>query len=108
MEPYRFHVLVCNDKFGCTAAGGDSVVKKFRELLAAKNIKADVKVNRMSCTMTHAHFGSVAVIIFPDGVWYGKVSENDVEEIVNEHLLNGRIVERLFYRSLDKISDQAI
>lgn len=101
--PIQHHVFVCTGK-SCSAV--DSAAVKFaferellsRQLLFGKEKKG--KNPRGSIVVTEC--GSVgfcaigaAVMVYPDGVWYAQVREGDVAEIVEEHLLNGRVVERL-------------
>jgi (2Fe-2S) ferredoxin len=101
--PIRLHVLVCGGK-SCTNAGSAEVKEalerelKARELLFGKAKKG--KNPRGSIVLTEcASVGfcavGAAVLVYPDGVWYAQVRAADVPEIVEEHLVGGRIVERL-------------
>ena len=90
----RSHVLICGGT-GCTSSGSKKIQDAFVENLAANGISDEVKIVQTGC------FGLCAlgpvVIIYPEGTFYSKVTVNDVKEIVEEHLLKGRIVERLAY-----------
>ena len=90
----RSHVLVCGGT-GCTSSGSQAVQKAFTENIEAYGLSEEVKLVQTGC------FGLCAlgpvVIIYPDGTFYSRVTPEDVKEIVEEHLLKGRIVERLVY-----------
>ncbi len=95
MELARAHVLVCGGT-GCTSSGSGKIIKKFEDSLAEKGLSEEIKVIQTGC------FGLCAlgpiVIVYPEGAFYSMVQEDDVEEIVEEHLLKGRIVKRLLYK----------
>ena len=90
----RAHVLVCGGT-GCTSSGSKAVQTAFEENIAAFGLSEEVKLVQTGC------FGLCAlgpvVIIYPDGTFYSRVTPEDVKEIVEEHLLKGRVVERLVY-----------
>ena len=90
----RSHVLVCGGT-GCTSSGSKAVQDAFSENIKAFGLSEEVKLVQTGC------FGLCAlgpvVIIYPDGTFYSRVTPEDVKEIVEEHLLKGRIVERLVY-----------
>ena len=90
----RAHVLICGGT-GCTSSGSLSIQKAFEENIAANGLTEEVKLVQTGC------FGLCAlgpvVIVYPDGTFYSRVTAEDVKEIVEEHLLKGRPVERLVY-----------
>jgi (2Fe-2S) ferredoxin len=101
--PIQHHVFVCTGK-SCSAVESAEVKAAFeRELLARQILFGKEKKGKNpqgSVVLTEC--GSVgfcaigaAVMIYPDGVWYAQVRAGDVPEIVEEHLVNGRVVERL-------------
>jgi len=95
MPLYRAHVLVCGGT-GCTSGGSDKIYDAFLKEIEAQNLKDEIQVIRTGC------FGLCAegpiVIVYPEGAFYSKVADSDVKEIVEEHLLKGRIVKRLLYK----------
>lgn len=103
LAPIRQHVFVCNGK-SCSAAGSAEVKEAFMRELNARGLmwgKAS-KGRNPSGSVVLTDCGSVgfcaigaAVLVYPDGVWYAQVRPADVAEIIEEHLLNGRVVERL-------------
>ena len=90
----RAHVLICGGT-GCTSSGSKTIQKAFDDALVANGLTEEVKIVQTGC------FGLCAlgpvVIVHPDGTFYSRVTAEDVEEIVKEHLLKGRVVEHLVY-----------
>ena len=91
---YRSHVLVCGGT-GCTSSNSPQIIETFENEIKAKGLEDEVKVIRTGC------FGLCAlgpvVVVYPEGCFYSEVKVEDVPEIVEEHLLKGRIVQRLLY-----------
>ena len=94
MELYRSHVLVCGGT-GCSSSGSAKLIERFEEQLKEKGLDKEVKVVRTGC-FGLCEAGPV-VIVYPEGTFYSRVKEEDVDEIVSEHLLKGRKVQRLVY-----------
>jgi len=101
--PIRHHVFVCSGK-SCSAVGSAEVREAFEQELKTRGIlfgKAKKGKNpNGSVVLTEcASVGfcaiGAAVMIYPDGVWYAQVRASDVPEIIEEHILRGRVVERL-------------
>ena len=92
---YRSHILVCGGT-GCHSNNSANILKAFNEELAKAGIAADVQTVQTGC------FGLCAVgpvvIVYPEGAFYSCVTVEDVPEIVSEHLVKGRFVERLLYK----------
>ena len=90
----RAHVLCCGGT-GCTSSGSPKIQAAFESEIQKQGLADEIKVVQTGC------FGLCAlgpvVIIYPDGTFYSNVTEGDVAEIVSEHLLKGRVVERLVY-----------
>ena len=91
---YRKHVLVCGGT-GCTSSGSMGIIKKLEEELKKNGIENEVKVVKTGC------FGLCALgpimIVYPEGSFYSMVKEENIPEIVSEHLVKGNVVERLLY-----------
>ena len=90
----RAHVLICGGT-GCTSSGSQKINEQFVASLEKYGLTEEVKLVQTGC------FGLCAlgpvVIVHPDGTFYSMVKPEDVDEIVSEHLLKGRVVERLVY-----------
>ena len=91
---YRSHVLVCGGT-GCTSSGSGKIIETLHEEIKKNGLESEVNVVKTGC------FGLCALgpimIIYPEGCFYSMVKVEDIPEIVSEHLLKGRIVERLLY-----------
>ncbi|MFW6294365.1 MAG: NAD(P)H-dependent oxidoreductase subunit E, partial [Halanaerobium sp.] len=92
---YRSHVLVCTGT-GCVSSGAKTLKEKMEEELAAKDMSGEIKIVETGCH-GFCEKGPI-MIVYPEGVFYCEVSEDDVAEIVEEHLLKGRTVERLLFK----------
>jgi len=91
---YRSHVLVCGGT-GCTSSGSLKVIETLNSELKAKNLETEVCVVETGCHGLCA-LGPI-MIVYPEGTLYTMVKPTDVPEIVEEHLLKGRVVTRLVY-----------
>ena len=91
---YRSHVLVCGGT-GCTSSHSNEIIEALESELKAKGLENEIKVIKTGC------FGLCALgpimIVYPEGCFYSEVKVEDVPEIVEEHLLKGRMVKRLIY-----------
>ena len=100
MPPFRRHLFVCTNvrppghpKGCCAEKGSEAVRDAFKEQVAKRGLKGSVRANAAGCLDACEH--GVSCVVYPDNVWYGRVTLQDVDEIVEEHLVNGRPVERL-------------
>ncbi len=91
---YRSQVLICGGT-GCTSSGSMKIADKLEEEIKKNGLADEVKVVRTGC------FGLCALgpimIVYPEGTFYSMVKIEDIPEIVEEHLLKGRVVTRLVY-----------
>ena len=91
---YRSQVLICGGT-GCTSSGSVEIAKRLQKEIDKNGLTDEVMVVRTGC------FGLCALgpimIVYPEGTFYSMVKEEDIAEIVSEHLLKGRIVTRLVY-----------
>ena len=101
--PIRLHVLVCGGK-SCTNVGSAEVREAFaRELMARELLFGKAKKGKnpqgsivlTECASVGFCAVGAAVLVYPDGIWYAQVQAADVPEIVEVHLIGGRVVERL-------------
>jgi len=101
--PVRYHIFVCTGK-SCSAADSPQVKETFeRELKSlgilfgnqkkGKNPKGSVVLTE--CASVGLCAIGAAVLVYPDGVWYAQVRAQDVAEIIDRHIINGQVVERL-------------
>src|ERR1051325_3124501 len=97
---YERHVFVCTnrraaeDSRGCCAAKNSEEIRAMLKVaVKAAGLSARVRINGAGC-LDFCHFGA-CLAVYPENVWYGRVTKADVEEIVREHFVNGRPVMRL-------------
>ena len=92
MDLFRSQVLICGGT-GCTSSGSPELIRLFEEKIKAAGLEKEVKVVRTGC------FGLCAmgpiVIVYPEGAFYSHIKAEDVDEIVSEHLVKGRVVRHL-------------
>jgi len=104
MKFYRSHVLICGGT-GCTSSGSARLIKKFEEELARVGLSDEVQVVRTGC-FGLCELGPVC-IVYPEGSFYARLTEDHIPEIVEEHLLKGRICTKYLY-SKSVTEDKAI
>jgi (2Fe-2S) ferredoxin len=100
---FRQHMFLCinrrNNARSCAGSGSerllDYIKKRARDMGISSTL--DLRVNRSGCLGRCEH-GPTAVV-YPDGVWYHYETRADLDEILEEHIGNGRVVERLRIRS---------
>ena len=102
----RSHVLICGGT-GCTSSGSKVLMSTFEEELKKQGLEDEIKIVQTGC------FGLCAlgpvVIVYPEGTFYSHVKKEDVAEIVEEHLLKGRLVDRLVYKDVaEEVKDAAV
>ena len=105
--PFAKHVFVCTNrrpdgvpKGCCASKGSDDIRLAFKKELDARGIKGAIRANAAGCL--DACEQGVAVVVYPEGVWYGGVTLADVPTIVEEHLVEGRPVERLLMKRVER------
>ncbi|MCM2333497.1 MAG: (2Fe-2S) ferredoxin domain-containing protein [Anaeromyxobacteraceae bacterium] len=103
---FTHHVFICENKRpdgdqrgSCCARGSEAVRQAFKDELARRGLKGQVRANAAGCLDACAL--GPAVVVYPEGVWYGGVKAEDVPEIVERHLQGGVPVERLRLRELE-------
>ncbi len=94
MNLVRAHILVCGGT-GCTSSGSEKLISEFETQLSRVGMADEVKVVKTGC------FGLCAlgpiVIVYPEGAFYSRITPENVKEIVDEHIVKGRIVKHLLY-----------
>jgi (2Fe-2S) ferredoxin len=102
---YRHHVFICinqrpagHPKGDCASKASRDVFQKFQEEVEKRQLWESVAVNGTTC-LGPCNLGA-SVVIYPEGTWYGQVTPKDVEEIVEQHIVGGKPVERLLLTNL--------
>jgi (2Fe-2S) ferredoxin len=90
----NLHVFVCTTvgRHHCGGLGSEKILLRMRDELERRGL-THVRTTRMGCNQQH-HQGPI-LVVYPDGVWYGNLRVDDVDDIISEHLVGGRPVERL-------------
>lgn len=98
-QKYKKHIFVCTNqrpegaRVCCGEQHGLALTAAFKKAVKDNGLLATVRAQRAGCLET-CELGP-SVVVYPEGVFYGRVQLSDVEEIVREHIMNDRIVERL-------------
>jgi (2Fe-2S) ferredoxin len=100
MAPYDRHLFICcnqrppdHPRGCCDPEGSELLQKAFKKALAERGLNRRVRANKAGCLDQCEHGPNV--VVYPDGVWYGGVTEADVVDIVESHVIGGRPVDRL-------------
>lgn len=100
---YRTHVMICGGT-GCTASGSKKIQEALAEELKKKGLQDEIKIVQTGC-FGLCELGPI-MVIYPGDVFYSHVTVDDIPEIVEEHLLKGRVVERLVHK--DEVTNQKV
>ncbi len=100
MPKFEKHIFICtNQRDGghprgsCDPNGSGELHKLFKSAMSKRGLKSRVRANKGGCLDQCEH--GPTVVVYPDAVWYGGVTAADVDQIVDEHIIGGRPVERL-------------
>ena len=100
MPAFERHVFVCHNsrpacapRPSCTADGVSALHAELQQRVKAAGLAGRVRINKAGCLDQCEH--GPTVVVYPEAVWYGHVQPEDAAEIVAEHLVAGRPVERL-------------
>jgi (2Fe-2S) ferredoxin len=100
LATFHKHIFVCTNqrepgsaRGSCTLDGKGELHQRFKQAIGDAGLKATVRANKSGC-LDQCEHGPV-VVVYPEAVWYGFVQVEDVAEIVSEHIVAGRPVERL-------------
>ncbi len=101
MDIYKKHVFICTSGKTCPLEGADEVLDAMRREIASRGLKKEIRINKSGC-LDQCGNGPVAVV-YPEATWYAHLTPADAIEIVEEHLVNNRPVERCFYDGRGRI-----
>ncbi len=97
---FEKHIFICtnqrppdNPKGCCAAKNSEAIAAKFKEELHKRGLKGKMRANKAGC-LDMCELGPT-VVVYPEGVWYKQVKLEDVEEIIDAHLIGNKPVERL-------------
>ncbi|HLC42516.1 MAG TPA: NAD(P)H-dependent oxidoreductase subunit E [Methylomirabilota bacterium] len=93
---YQIHVFVCTSGETCPTQGDtEKYVKILRAGVGEANRKTEIRINKSGC-FSQCGNGPM-IVVYPENVWYHRVQESDLPEILESHILGGKPVERLLY-----------
>lgn len=100
MKRFEKHIFICENlrpeghPRGCCGRKGSAAIReKFKSRLKELGLNSSIRANSSGC-LDACEFGPT-IVIYPEQVWYGHVTEEDVEEIIQSHIIHGKPVERL-------------
>jgi len=100
MARYQRHIFVClnerppgHPKGCCLAKGSAEVRDHLKAELTRRGLSAVVRANNAGCLDACEH--GATLVIYPEGIWYGRVVREDVEEIIDRTIVNGEVIQRL-------------
>ena len=96
-QPFEIHIFVCTSGGTCPHQGSAGVHAYLKEAVAKAGLKGKVRVNNSGCLDQCGHGPNL--VIYPENIWYSHITREEAEIIFREHILGGRPVERLFFRS---------
>lgn len=100
MAPFDRHLFICcnrrepgHPRGSCDPEASDALQKAFKKALAARGLNGRIRANKAGCLDQCEH--GPTVVVYPDAVWYGFVTEADIADIIDRHLIGGSPVARL-------------
>jgi len=100
MKKYEKHIFICENrrpdghiKGSCAEKGSEEITLLFKKRMAELGLNKENRVNSSGC-LGACEFGPT-VVVYPEQIWYGNVSVNDIEEIIQSHIINNVPVSRL-------------
>jgi (2Fe-2S) ferredoxin len=112
MPSFHRHVFVCTNeraadhpKGCCKARGGVDVRDRLKSELTARGLSKLIRANNAGCLDQCEH--GVTVVVYPEQVWYGHVTVDDIPEIVDKHLVHGEVVTRLLLPDQPHLGERA-
>ncbi|MCK6605401.1 MAG: (2Fe-2S) ferredoxin domain-containing protein [Ignavibacteriaceae bacterium] len=107
MKKYKKHIFICENKREeghprgcCHSRGAEEIKEAFKNKIKLAGLASSIRANSTGC-LNNCELGP-SVVIYPEGVWYGRLKPDDIDEIIEKHLKNDEIVERLLMENIEK------
>lgn len=111
MPSFARHVFVCineraadHPRGSCKLKGGVDVRDRLKAELKTRGLSKTIRANNSGCLDQCEH--GVTIVVYPEQVWYGGVTVDDIPEIVEQHLIGGKVVERLLLPDQPHLGDR--
>lgn len=111
MKRFEKHVFICNNsrpaghpRGCCFDKGSKELLDEFKKKVAGVGLNKKIRVNLSGCL--DACEQGIAMVVYPEQVWYGNVKKEDIDEIIQSHLINNQPVERLELKEQDINNDK--
>ncbi|MEE9591108.1 MAG: (2Fe-2S) ferredoxin domain-containing protein [Thermodesulfobacteriota bacterium] len=104
MKSYRLHVFVCQGK-RCSGRGSERLLDALKEMVSSEGLKDEIRISKSGClkvckeTDTEGEL-CPTVVVYPEGVWYRNISRDNIGDLFEEHIKNGRVMERFLHFKL--------
>lgn len=96
MSIFKKHVFVCTSGKTCPSQGSEQICIDMKNMISDLGLKKEIRINKSGC-LGQCGDGPI-VVVYPEAVWYAGVQHDDIKEIVDQHLLNDQVIERLHYK----------
>ena len=100
MSLYRKHVFICenmrddtDERGSCGQKGGSHFREILKNEIKRRGLKRKIRINKAGCLDTCKQ--GISMVIYPQGIWYGKVAIDDIPEIIEKSLLQDEVIQRL-------------
>lgn len=98
MSQFKKHVFICTQgPYCCFDGDTEAIFERMKRQVGACGLNEEVRINRAGCLNQCGH--GPMLVVYPEAIWYSGVQADDVDEIVNEHLVDGQVVERLCFHA---------
>jgi len=101
---FKHHVFICENlrdsadpKGSCAAKGSPAIRAEMKKQIKERGLRGVVRANQSGC-LDACEYGP-SVVVYPEGIWYGGVKPEDVKEILESHIIDGKPVERLLIQN---------
>lgn len=109
MSMYEKHIFICENEreaqnpLGCCASkGAKEITAELKKLCAEAGVKNKIRINKAGC-LGQCSKGAV-MVIYPQGIWYQNVTNNNTKEIFQESIINNNVIEKLVLK--EKTNDK--
>jgi (2Fe-2S) ferredoxin len=96
---YKHHAFICTNLSNCAQHDPEKIQKYLKSRIKELGLKTEIRPNKSGCLDGCAH--APVTVIYPEGIWYRLATEEEAEEVLQQHLIGGKPVEKLMIRELN-------